>query len=70
MGGGMSGKPRGSRKGGSKGAPDPEAEVKIPDEDKYNVPGQYREEILKAMQEESPEQYKNLNKDYYERLVK
>jgi hypothetical protein len=70
MGGGMSGKPQGARKGGSKGAPDPEAEVKIPDEDKYKVPGQYREEILKAMKEESPEQYKNLNKDYYERLVK
>ncbi len=69
MGKGAGMKSPGSRQGG-KGTPDPEAEVDIPDEDKYKVPGRYREEILKAMKEESPEQYKNLNKDYYERLVK
>lgn len=69
MGFGGGKKPSPSQKGG-RGAPDPEADVDIPDEDKYKVPRQYRDEILKTMKEEAPEQYKNLNKDYYERLVK
>ncbi len=45
-------------------------EVEMPDENAYKVPGKFREELLKAMNEDSPDAYKNLNKDYYERLVR
>lgn len=44
--------------------------VKLPDEGAYKVPEKYREEILKAMKEDAPDAYKNLNHDYYERLVR
>ena len=47
-----------------------EGEVELPGEDSYKVPEEFREEILKAMREESPDAYKNLNRDYYERLVR
>ena len=45
-------------------------QVEMPDENAYKVPGKFREELLKAMNEDSPDAYKNLNKDYYERLVR
>jgi len=44
--------------------------VEIPARDAYKVPRQYREEILKAMEDGFPERYKSLNKEYFERLLK
>ncbi|MBM4055230.1 MAG: hypothetical protein FJ264_11305 [Planctomycetes bacterium] len=43
--------------------------VEIPSEDAYKVPKKFREEILDALKEGLPEKYKELNKDYYQRLV-
>jgi orotidine-5'-phosphate decarboxylase len=45
-------------------------DIKLPDEDAYRVPEEFRKELLRAMKEGSPDAYKNLNKDYYERLVR
>lgn len=69
MGMGMSGGMHSSNRDGNKG-PSSDGEVKLPDEDAYSVPEEFREEILKAMKEESPDAYKYLNRDYYERLVR
>jgi len=69
MGMGMGMGPNNSRDGGSQGNPSNER-VQIPDKDAYKGPEQYREELLRAMREGSPEAYKNLNHDYYERLVR
>lgn len=44
--------------------------VEIPGQEAWRGPEQYREELLRAMREGSPEAYKNLNRDYYERLVR
>jgi len=44
--------------------------VEIPARDAYKVPRQYREEILKAMEDGFPERYKSMNKEYFERLLK
>lgn len=72
MGSGMSGMPKSgqSDKPGSEGQCGWPGDAEIPDEDLYSVPEEFREQLLKAMQEDSPEAYKNLNKDYYERLVR
>ena len=71
MGMGMNGSmPRGSRSGGHDSGQVSNERVKIPDRDSYKGPEQYREELMKAMREGSPEAYKNLNRDYYERLVR
>ncbi len=43
--------------------------VEIPSEEAYKVPKEYRQDILDAMKEGLPEKYKDLNKDYYQRLV-
>jgi len=43
--------------------------VEIPAEDAYKVPKKYRQDILDALKEGLPEKYKELNKDYYQRLV-
>lgn len=43
--------------------------VEIPSEEAYKVPKEFREDILNAMKEGLPEKYKELNKDYYQRLV-
>ncbi len=43
--------------------------VEIPSEEEYQVPKEFRQEILEAMKERSPKKYKQLNQDYYERLV-
>lgn len=43
--------------------------VEIPPEEAYKVPKEFREDILNAMKEGLPEKYKELNKDYYQRLV-
>jgi hypothetical protein len=44
--------------------------VEIPSEEEYQVPREFRQEILEAMKEGSPKKYKQLNQDYYERLVR
>ncbi|MCF6154502.1 MAG: hypothetical protein E3K36_04455 [Candidatus Brocadia sp.] len=43
--------------------------VEIPSEEAYKVPKKFREDILNALKEGLPEKYKDLNKDYYQRLV-
>ncbi|MEP9411116.1 MAG: hypothetical protein HRF42_06870 [Candidatus Brocadia sp.] len=43
--------------------------VEIPTEEAYKVPREFREDILNALKEGLPEKYKDLNKDYYQRLV-
>ena len=43
--------------------------VEIPPEEAYKVPKEFRQDILDAMKEGLPEKYKDLNKDYYQRLV-
>lgn len=44
--------------------------VDLPARDAYKVPGVYRDEILKAMEDGLPEKYRDMNKDYFERLLK
>ncbi|HJW87506.1 MAG TPA: hypothetical protein VJ440_12810, partial [Candidatus Brocadiaceae bacterium] len=43
--------------------------VEIPSEEAYKVPKEFRQDILDALKEGLPEKYKDLNKDYYQRLV-
>ena len=43
--------------------------VEIPSEEAYKVPKEFRQDILDALKEGLPEKYKELNKDYYQRLV-
>ncbi len=43
--------------------------VEIPSEEEYQVPKEFRQDILEAMKERTPKKYKQLNQDYYERLV-
>ncbi len=43
--------------------------VEIPPEEAYKVPKEFRQDILDALKEGLPEKYKDLNKDYYQRLV-
>lgn len=42
---------------------------KIPGPDENKDPVEMRKKILKAMREESPKEYEDLNRDYYKRLV-
>lgn len=44
--------------------------VEIPDGSQFRVPKEFREDILEAMKKPSPEGYKQLNQEYYERLIK
>ncbi len=44
--------------------------VTLPSEDQYQVPGQFREEILKAMKNKYPRKYERLVGEYYKELVK
>ncbi|UCD85771.1 MAG: DUF4175 family protein [Deltaproteobacteria bacterium] len=46
-----------------------QGKVEIPSEEEYQVPKEFRQEILEAMKEKSPKKYQQLNQDYYERLV-
>lgn len=43
--------------------------VEIPSEESYKAPKEFRQDIIDAMKEGLPEEYKKLNKDYYKRLV-
>jgi len=58
---------RGQRDEGQFGAST--EKVEIPSEEAYKVPKEFREDILNALKEGLPEKYKDLNKDYYQRLV-
>jgi hypothetical protein len=51
------------------GLRDPE-KVEIPDADKFQVPEEYRKDILDAMKQGAPEKYKDQVKRYYEEIVK
>jgi hypothetical protein len=44
--------------------------VDIPDGSQFRVPKEFREDILEAMKKPSPDGYKQLNQEYYERLIK
>ncbi len=44
--------------------------VNLPSEDQYKVPGQFREEILKAMKNRYPQKYQRMVNEYYKELVK
>ncbi len=44
--------------------------VHLPSEDQYKVPGQFRDEILKAMKNKYPKKYERLIGEYYKELVK
>jgi len=44
-------------------------EVQIPGRAGYKVPEQFREDILRAMRNKSPELYRDLNRDYYRKLI-
>jgi hypothetical protein len=43
--------------------------VEIPSEDAYKAPKKFRQEILDALKDGLPEKYRDLNKDYYQRLI-
>jgi hypothetical protein len=44
-------------------------EVTIPDADKYAVPAEYRDALLRSLREQAPPSYKQLIRRYYEALV-
>ncbi|OGP59427.1 MAG: hypothetical protein A2V67_07395 [Deltaproteobacteria bacterium RBG_13_61_14] len=45
-------------------------DFELPSQNAYQVPRAFRQDILDAMKDGSPEEYKDLNRDYYERLVR
>ena len=44
--------------------------VHLPSEDQYKVPGEFREEILRAMKNHTPKDYQRMVMEYYKELVK
>ncbi len=62
------GQSRDSRRGGSVRMQ--KEKVNLPSEDQYKVPGEFREEILRAMKKHTPEDYQRLVSEYYKELVK
>jgi len=56
--------------GGGVGVNDPKEKVGIPDEDPYAAPRNLREEIMRAMQEDAPEKYKEVIRRFYEELTR
>lgn len=69
MGGGGSKPGGGDREGYQRPGTFTPGEVEIPGRAGYKVPEKFRDEILKAMKNKSPEQYRELNRDYYRKLV-
>jgi hypothetical protein len=45
-------------------------DFELPPQNAYQVPRAFRQDILDAMKDGSPDEYKDLNRDYYERLVR
>lgn len=62
------GKSRDSRRGGSVRMQ--KEKVNLPSEDQYKVPGEFREEILRAMKQQAPQDYQRMVMEYYKELVK
>ena len=62
------GKSRDSRRGGSVRMQ--KEKVDLPSEDQYKVPGEFREEILRAMKKHAPQDYQRMVMEYYKELVK
>ncbi|MFO0745694.1 MAG: DUF4175 family protein [Myxococcota bacterium] len=54
----------------STGVNNPKADVEIPKDDPYARPRKLREEILRMMEEQAPERYKDAIKKFYEDLTK
>jgi hypothetical protein len=44
--------------------------VLLPSEDQYQVPREFREEILNAMKKQTPKDYQRMVMEYYKNLVK
>lgn len=63
------GKARDNQRGGGSMRMQQE-KVNLPSEDQYKVPGQFREDILKAMKNKYPKKYERLVGEYYKELVK
>ncbi len=62
------GRSRDPRRGGSMRMQ--KEKVHLPSEDQYKVPGEFRDEILKAMKKSSPKNYERMIMEYYKELVK
>ncbi len=62
------GQSRDSRRGGSVRMQ--KEKVNLPSEDQYKVPGEFREEILRAMKQHAPLDYQRMVSEYYKELVK
>lgn len=62
------GQSRDSRRGGSVRMQ--KEKVNLPSEDQYKVPGEFRDEILRAMKKQAPRDYKRMVMEYYKELVK
>lgn len=63
-----SGWSRDSRRGGSVRMK--KEKVQLPSEDQYKPPGEFREEILRAMKKHTPKSYRRMVMEYYKELVK
>lgn len=61
---------RGFGRHGVDGVANPQAEVEVPDPGDYQVPPEFREEILKSMKEPGPAEYEPLNEQYYRKLIR
>ena len=44
--------------------------VRLPSEDQYQAPKEFREEILNAMKRQTPKNYQRMVMEYYKNLVK
>jgi ABC-type transporter Mla subunit MlaD len=62
------GQSRDSRRGGAVRMQ--KEKVNLPSEDQYKVPGEFRDEILRAMKKHAPQDYKRMVMEYYKELVK
>jgi len=51
------------------GVNDPAARVEIPEEDPYARPRDFREEVMRAMQEQAPERYREAIERFYQELM-
>lgn len=60
-------KPRHLRSGGRKGVR--QGYVKIPSREDYQVPQEFRQDIMEALKEDYPKIYERLIKEYYKRLI-
>lgn len=47
----------------------PDSQVDIPEADRYAVPKEFRDELLRALKERAPSRYRRLIEQYYEALV-